>query len=62
MTMEVIIISAKLVIITERKTNYFDLSKDFDNNLKHEIDFFIKHNKYLAEHTIKCKISQLLSK
>ena len=32
------------------------------NNLMHEIDFIRKHNKLLAEHTIKNKISQLLSK
>ena len=57
----------KLVIITEPKAIYFDfisfwLSKDVDNNFKYEIDFIIKHNERLAEHTIKNKIGQLLTK
>ena len=52
----------KLAIITEPKTVNFDLSKDLDNNLKYEINFMIKHNKLLAEHTIKNEISQLLFK
>ena len=52
----------KLAIITESKTVNFDLSKDLDNNLKYEINFIIKHNKLLAEHTMKNEISQLLSK
>ena len=30
--------------------------------MKHETDFIIKHNKFLAEHTIKNEISQLLCK
>ena len=34
----------KLVIITETKTVYSDLSEDVDNNLKYEIDFIIKDN------------------
>ena len=44
------------VIITENKTFHFDLPRGVDNNLKHEIDSIIKHNKFLAEHTIKNKI------
>ena len=52
----------KLVVTTGRKTLHFDLPKDLDKNLKHEIDSIIKYNKHLAEHTIKNKISQSLSK
>ena len=47
---------------TEPKTFYFDLSKDVDKNFKHEIDFKIKHNEFLTEHTIKNEISRLLYK
>ena len=32
----------KLVIITEQKTFHFDLPKDVDIDLKHEISFIIK--------------------
>ena len=35
----------KLVITTEPKIIYFHLPKDVGNNLKHKIDFVIKHNK-----------------
>ena len=43
----------KLVIITEQKTFFFFyLSKDFDNNFKHEIDFFIKHWAYTKKQLI----------
>ena len=52
----------KLVIITKPRTIYFDLSKTFDNNLKHEIGFIIKYNEFLAEHKIKNQIIQSLSK
>ena len=52
----------KLVIITEPKTIHFNLSKNFDNSFKYEISFIINHKKHLAEHAIKNKISQLLSK
>ena len=44
------------------KTVHFDLPKDVGNNLKHEIDFIIKHNECLAEHVIKKKWCQLLFK
>ena len=47
-------------IITELKTIHFGLLKDFGNNLKHEIDFIIKNNEYLAEYIIKNKIFKLL--
>ena len=52
----------KLVITTEPKILYFDLPKHADINLKDEIYSVIKHNELLAEHTIKNKIRQLLSK
>ena len=52
----------KLVIIAEPKTFHFDLPKDVDKNLEHEIDFIIKHNEFLAEKTIENEINQLLSK
>ena len=42
----------KLVIITEQKTFFFYLSKDFDNNFKYEIDFFIKHWAYTKKQLI----------
>ena len=53
---------SKVVIITESKIIHFSWPKDFDNNLKYEIDFFIKHNFLLAEYTIKNKINKLLFK
>ena len=52
----------RFVITTKPKTFYFDLPKDGDNNLKHGNDSFIKHNEFLAEHTIKNEIRQLWSK
>ena len=60
--MEIYTDSNEFVIITEPKTIHFDLSKAVDNNLKYETVFIIKHNELLAEHTIKNKISQLLTK
>ena len=48
--------------MTEPKLIYIDLSKDVDNNLKHETDFIREHNNFLAEHIIKNKISPLLLK
>ena len=40
------------------KTLYFNLDwpKDVDENLKHEIDFIIKSNEFLAENKIKNEI------
>ena len=52
----------KLLIITEPKTIYFDVKQDVVDNLKHEIDFIIKQNDFLADHTIKNEISRILSK
>ena len=46
----------KLVITIELKIFHFDLPKDADINLKHEIYSIIKHNKRLAEHTIKTRL------
>ena len=51
----------KLVIITETKTIHSDLTKDVSNNLTHEIDFILKHNQVLAEHTIKNKFVDFCS-
>ena len=39
--MRVIIKDNKLVIITEPKTIYFDLTEDVVNNLKNEIGFIV---------------------
>ena len=36
--------------------------KTFDQNLKHEAEFIIKFNEFLAENKIKNEIEQLLSK
>ena len=51
-----------IVITAEPKTFHFDLAKDVDINLKHETYYIIKHNELLAEHAIKNKIRQSLSK
>ena len=37
----------KLGIIAEPRTMPFDLSKDVDNNFKHETDSIIKHNIFM---------------
>ena len=44
-----------MIVIRDSKTFYFDFNwpKDIDDNLKHEIDFIIKSNEYLAENKIK---------
>ena len=53
----VIIKNNKLVIITERKIIYsIWLTEDVDNNVKHEIDYIIKHNEVLAEFTRKSRL------
>ena len=52
----------KLKMETEPKTIYFDLPKNIGNNSKHEIDFMIKHNEFLSEHTIQNEISRALFK
>ena len=53
-----------MAVKREPKTFYFDLNlpKDFDKNLKHEIEFIIKQNESLAEPTLRNEIKQLLSK
>ena len=35
---------ASMVVIRELKDFNFDFPEDFDNNLKHEIEFIIKRN------------------
>ena len=46
----------KLVITTDLQKICFDLSKDADNSLEHEIYSIIKHDKLLAEDTIKNEV------
>ena len=52
MIMGVHIEDNKLVIITEPKTFRCDLPKNV-GSLKHEMDFIIKYNEFLDEHTIR---------
>ena len=48
----------KFVIIAVPNTIHLDLPKRIDTNMKHEIDYIIKDNEYLAVHKItKTKIS-----
>ena len=49
------------IITTDPKKFCFDLPKEADNNLEHEIYSIIKHDKLLAEHTIKNEVRQLFS-
>ena len=44
-----------MIVIREPKRFHlnFDLPKDVNKNLKHEIKFNVKHNKSLAENKIK---------
>ena len=46
-----------MVVINDPKTSSFNfnLPKDVDENLKHEIEFIIKSNESLAEIVIKKK-------
>ena len=46
--MAAIIKDNKFVITTEPKTIYLDLSKDVNKNLKHETEYIIRHNEFLA--------------
>ena len=46
----------KFVIITKSKTIRCHLPKDANNILKHEINFIIKQNELLAEHTTKIRL------
>ena len=50
-----------MIVIRESKTFYFDFDwpKDVDENLKHEIEFIIKNNEFLADKKIKNEIEQL---
>ena len=59
-----IIMKENMVVIIDLKNFYFDfdLTKDVDENLKYEIEFIVKSNKYLDENKIKSKIEQVLSK
>ena len=50
--------SKNLVII---KHQICHLHKDIYNNLKHETDFIIKHNRFLAEQTIKNNMKLLFN-
>ena len=54
--MGVHILDNKLAITIQPKTFCFDLPKDSNINLKHEIYSIIKHNEHLAEHTIKTRL------
>ena len=60
MTMGVHIGGNKLVVTTEPKEFHFNLPKNVNINLKHEIFFIINHNELLAEPTVKNEIRQLL--
>ena len=62
MNMRVCIRDNKVVITTEPEIIHFYLSKIIGKNLLHEINFVIKQNEFLADHTIKNKIRQLWSK
>ena len=61
--MGVFIEGNKVAIITQPipflKTIPFGLPKNVDNSLRHEINFIIKHNEFLAEDTIKAKLALL---
>ena len=60
--MQVHIGSNRLVITIEPITIHSDLPKDVEKILKYETDSIIKHNDFLAEHTIKNEINRLLFK
>ena len=53
-----------MIVIKDSKTFCFsfDWPKEVDENLKHEIEFIIKSNEFLAEKKIKIEIEQLLLK
>ena len=52
----------EMIVIRDPKTFCFnfDCPKDVDENVKHEIEFTIKSNKYLAEKKTGSEIEQLL--
>ena len=60
--MEVYIDDNKPAVITESKTFRFNFIKKVESSLKHDIHFIVRHNEFLAEHTIKNEISWLLFK
>ena len=47
----IIVMKENMIVIRDSKTFYFhfDWPKNFDENLKHQNDFIIKSNEYLAE-------------
>ena len=51
-----------MAVIRAPKTFYFDFDwpKDFDDNLKHGIEFIRKINESLAQNNIKSEIEQIL--
>ena len=62
---QVIIIKNEKMFVIKEPQNFcfdFDLPKDVEKNLKHEIKFIIKSNEPLAENKIKNKIEQLFLK
>ena len=54
------IMEENIIVIIDPKTfcSNFDQSKDINENLKHDIEFIIKSNEYLAENLIKKKIEK----
>ena len=53
-----------VVVIREPKTFSFNLNwpENFDENLKHEMEFIMKNNESSADIKIKSEIEQFLSK
>ena len=51
-----------MAVIRAPKTFYFDFDwpKDFDDDLKHDIEFITKINESLAQNKIKSGIEQIL--
>ena len=48
------------LIVTRDPNNFcfnFDWPKDFDENLKHDIELIIKNNESLAENKIKTRLN-----
>ena len=56
----IIIIEENTIVIRDPKTFCcnFDWPKYADENLKHEIEFVIKSNEYLADNKIKNEVEQ----
>ena len=53
-----------MVVIRQPKTFhfYFHWPKNVDEKLRHEIEFIIKNNKFLAQNKVENDIDQLLSR